>query len=79
MWQDRNKVTLTMDDLSLALGEHGVNVRKPDYCESSQRNEKLMLTIRLIVPAPIITVSLYSVVPCINSPHRIYRMNDIIR
>jgi transcription initiation factor TFIID subunit 10 len=31
--QDRNKVTLTMDDLSLALGEHGVNVRKPDYCE----------------------------------------------
>lgn len=31
--QDRNKVTLTMDDLSLALGEHGVNVKKPDYCE----------------------------------------------
>ena len=23
-----------MDDLSLALGEHGVNVNKPDYCES---------------------------------------------
>ena len=22
-----------MDDLSLALGEHGVNVRKPDYCQ----------------------------------------------
>ena len=22
-----------MDDLSLALGEHGVNVNKPDYCE----------------------------------------------
>ena len=22
-----------MDDLSLALGEHGVNVKKPDYCE----------------------------------------------
>ncbi|WVW79553.1 hypothetical protein I302_101522 [Kwoniella bestiolae CBS 10118] len=30
---DRNRVVLTMDDLSLALGEHGVNVRKPDYCE----------------------------------------------
>lgn len=22
-----------MDDLSLALSEHGVNVKKPDYCE----------------------------------------------
>jgi hypothetical protein len=22
-----------MDDLSLALGEHGVNVKKPDYCQ----------------------------------------------
>ena len=22
-----------MDDLSNALGEHGVNARKPDYCE----------------------------------------------
>lgn len=31
--QDRNKVILTMDDLSLALGEHGVNAKKPDYCE----------------------------------------------
>lgn len=31
--QDKNKVVLTMDDLSLALGEHGVNARKPDYCE----------------------------------------------
>ncbi|KAK1922723.1 transcription initiation factor TFIID 23-30kDa subunit-domain-containing protein [Papiliotrema laurentii] len=29
--QDRNKVVLTMDDLSLALGEHGVNAKKPDY------------------------------------------------
>ncbi|CAD6580449.1 MAG: Transcription initiation factor TFIID subunit 10 [Tremellales sp. Tagirdzhanova-0007] len=28
---DRNRVVLTMDDLSLALGEHGVNVKKPDY------------------------------------------------
>ncbi|ORY24205.1 transcription initiation factor TFIID 23-30kDa subunit-domain-containing protein [Naematelia encephala] len=28
---DRNKVVLTMDDLSLALGEHGVNAKKPDY------------------------------------------------
>ena len=68
-----------MDDLSLALGEHGVNVRKPDYCESPQRNEKMMLTIRLIVSASIMTVSLYFVVPCINSPHRIYRKNDITR
>lgn len=25
-------MSLTMDDLSLALGEHGVNVNKPDYC-----------------------------------------------
>jgi hypothetical protein len=25
-------VVLTMDDLSLALSEHGVNVKKPDYC-----------------------------------------------
>ena len=33
--QDRNRVVLTMDDLSLALGEHGVNVKKPDYCESA--------------------------------------------
>lgn len=31
--QDRSRVVLTMDDLSLALGEHGVNVKKPDYCE----------------------------------------------
>lgn len=30
--QDRNKVVLTMDDLSLALSEHGVNAKKPDYC-----------------------------------------------
>lgn len=30
---DRNRVVLTMDDLSLALSEHGVNVKKPDYCE----------------------------------------------
>ncbi|KAK4689381.1 transcription initiation factor TFIID subunit 10, partial [Tremellales sp. Uapishka_1] len=28
---DKSKVVLTMDDLSLALGEHGVNVKKPDY------------------------------------------------
>jgi len=28
---DRSKVVLTMDDLSLALGEHGVNLKKPDY------------------------------------------------
>jgi len=29
-------VVLTMDDLSLALSEHGVNVKKPDYCESGR-------------------------------------------
>ncbi len=23
-----------MDDLSLALSEHGVNAKKPDYCKS---------------------------------------------
>ncbi|AAW46238.2 hypothetical protein CNBK0360 [Cryptococcus deneoformans B-3501A] len=28
---DRNRVVLTMDDLSLALGEHGVNLKAPDY------------------------------------------------
>ncbi|ODO01836.1 hypothetical protein L198_02563 [Cryptococcus wingfieldii CBS 7118] len=28
---DKNRVVLTMDDLSLALGEHGVNVKAPDY------------------------------------------------
>ncbi|WWD21399.1 hypothetical protein CI109_105884 [Kwoniella shandongensis] len=28
---DRNRVVLTMEDLSLALGEHGLNVKKPDY------------------------------------------------
>ncbi|KAL7421039.1 hypothetical protein Q5752_003923 [Cryptotrichosporon argae] len=28
---DRNRVVLTMDDLSHALGEHGVNAKKPDY------------------------------------------------
>ncbi|WWC91025.1 uncharacterized protein L201_005965 [Kwoniella dendrophila CBS 6074] len=28
---DRNRVVLTMEDLSLALSEHGVNVKKPDY------------------------------------------------
>ena len=33
--QDRNNVVLTMEDLSLALGEHGVNAKKPDYCESA--------------------------------------------
>lgn len=31
--KDKGKVVLTMDDLSNALGEHGVNARKPDYCE----------------------------------------------
>ena len=25
------KTTLTMEDLSAALGEHGINNRKPDY------------------------------------------------
>ncbi|WRT69253.1 uncharacterized protein IL334_006237 [Kwoniella shivajii] len=28
---DRNRVVLTMEDLSLALGDHGVNIKKPDY------------------------------------------------
>jgi hypothetical protein len=29
--QDKTRTTLTMDDLSAALGEYGVNARKPDY------------------------------------------------
>ena len=68
-----------MDDLSLALGEHGVNVRKPDYCQSPHACEEMKLIVRPIDSASISTVSLYYVVPCINSPHRIYRMNDITR
>ncbi|KAK8843947.1 hypothetical protein IAR55_006739 [Kwoniella newhampshirensis] len=35
---DRNRVVLTMEDLSLALGEHGLNVKKPDYCEFDPSN-----------------------------------------
>lgn len=68
-----------MDDLSLALGEHGVNVRKPDYCRSTLTSKGFTLMIRPIGTALIFTVSLYHVVPCTNSPHRIYRMNDITR
>lgn len=29
----RAKTTLTMEDLNLALSDHGVNAKKPDYCE----------------------------------------------
>ncbi|KAJ7583410.1 transcription initiation factor IID, TAF10 subunit [Mycena floridula] len=29
--KDRTRTTLTMDDLSSALGEYGINARKPDY------------------------------------------------
>ena len=68
-----------MDDLSLALGEHGVNVRKPDYCQSPLTSKGITLMIRPIGTAWMSTVSLYYVVPCINSPHRIYHMNDITR
>ncbi|EIW67043.1 hypothetical protein TREMEDRAFT_19213, partial [Tremella mesenterica DSM 1558] len=28
---DKNRIVLTMDDLSQALGEHGVDLKKPDY------------------------------------------------
>lgn len=30
---EKNKVVLTMDDLTNALNEHGVNAKKPDYCK----------------------------------------------
>jgi hypothetical protein len=47
-----------MDDLSLALGEHGVNVRKPDYCESFLTFGEITLTIRPIGLTSIRSVSL---------------------
>ena len=47
--QDKNRVVLTMDDLSLALAEHGVNVKKPEYCKSSRFPATLQL-IRPISP-----------------------------
>lgn len=31
--KDKNRVVLTMDDLSLALGDHGIKSKRPDYCE----------------------------------------------
>lgn len=34
MEKDKTKITMTMDDLTNALNEHGVNAKKPDYCES---------------------------------------------
>jgi transcription initiation factor TFIID subunit 10 len=30
--KDKNRVVLTMDDLSLALGDHGIKSKRPDYC-----------------------------------------------
>ena len=29
--QDKTRTTLTMDDLSAALSEYGINSRKPDF------------------------------------------------
>ena len=29
--QDKTKTTLTMDDLSAALAEYGINSRKPEF------------------------------------------------
>jgi transcription initiation factor TFIID subunit 10 len=29
--QDKTRTTLTMDDLSAALAEYGINARKPDF------------------------------------------------
>jgi hypothetical protein len=29
--KDKTRTTLTMDDLSAALAEYGINARKPDY------------------------------------------------
>lgn len=30
-FQDKTKTVLTMDDLSAALGEYGINARKPEF------------------------------------------------
>lgn len=35
--QAAGRLVLTMDDLGYALGDHGVDGRRPDYCESSAR------------------------------------------
>lgn len=32
---EAGRLVLTMDDLGSALGDHGVDGRKPDYCEFS--------------------------------------------
>ena len=41
-------MVLTMDDLSQALGDHGVNVKKPDYCKFRVAPSLTQLTGRLV-------------------------------
>lgn len=38
--KDKNRVVLTMDDLSLALGDHGIKSKRPDYCESAMSSRQ---------------------------------------
>lgn len=52
-----------MDDLSLALGEHGVNVNKPDYCKASRLSlSSSMLTARSIMSKREVEIQVISVV-----------------
>lgn len=69
-----------MDDLSLALGEHGVNVKKPDYCESScscllAYLEANFRSLIMTVPRPTYLPSLPLQRPCAITPACMYHMH----
>ena len=38
---ESGRLVLTMDDLASALGDHGVDGRKPDYCECLTKGQRL--------------------------------------
>ena len=67
--KDRNRVVLTMDDLSQALGDHGVNVKKPDYCKLRVAPSLTQLTGRLVTflgrPTDVVTLPQYT---CNSNP-----------